>query len=64
MAARTDGRGTVAKVKTEGLQDTAPRFQMTSSPTLALLRDGLEVDRLMGARPASDILEFLGRLLR
>ena len=64
VAERTVGRVIVAKVNTEWLQETAARFQITSIPTLALLRDGLEVDRLMGARPASDILEFLGRLLR
>jgi thioredoxin 2 len=54
----------VAKVNTEWLQQTAAKFNINSIPTLALMREGLEVDRLMGARPAGDILEFLERLLK
>ena len=64
VAGRTVGRVVVAKVNTEWLQETAAKFQIRSIPTLALMREGLEVDRLTGARPARDILEFLSRLVR
>ena len=64
VAARAQGQVLVAKVNTEWLQPTAAKFNITSIPTLALMREGLEVERLMGARPASDILGFLERLLR
>ena len=64
VAARAQGQVIVAKVNTEYLQETADKFRIQSIPTIALMRDGLEVERLMGARPANDILDFLERLLR
>ena len=64
VAEEMAGRVIVAKVNTEWLQETAAKFQIRSIPTLALMREGLEVDRLMGARPAVEILEFLRRLVR
>ena len=64
VAARAQGQVVVAKVNTEWLQKTAAKFSINSIPTLALMREGLEVERLMGARPAGDILGFLERLLR
>ena len=63
VAESTAGKVIVAKVNTEWLQETAAKFQIRSIPTLALMREGLEVDRLMGARPAADILEFVTRLV-
>lgn len=64
VAARTVGRVVVVKVNTEYLQETAAKFRISSIPTMTLMREGLEVERIMGARPASDILSFLERLLR
>ena len=64
VAARTAGQVVIAKVNTQWLEETARKFNITSIPTLALMREGLEVDRLMGARPAADILGFVERLLR
>lgn len=64
VAARAQGQVLVAKVNTEWLQSTAAKFNITSIPTLSLMREGLEVERIMGARPAGDILDFLERLLR
>ena len=60
----TAGQVVIAKVNTQWLEETARKFNITSIPTLALMREGLEVDRLMGARPAADILGFVERLLR
>jgi thioredoxin 2 len=59
VAAQTAGRILVAKVNTEDLQRTAARFSIASIPTMALLREGLEVNRMSGARPARDILAFV-----
>ena len=64
VAARMVGQVVIAKVNTQWLEETARKFNITSIPTLALMREGLEVDRLMGARPAGDILDFVDRLLR
>ena len=59
VAAQAAGRFVVAKVNTEQLQRTAARFSIASIPTMTLMRDGLEVTRLSGARPAGDILLFV-----
>jgi thioredoxin 2 len=59
VAAQAAGRIIVAKVNTEELQRTAARFSIASIPTMTLMRDGLEVTRISGARPARDILAFL-----
>ena len=42
---------------------TAARFNVRSIPTLLVLRDGREVDRLVGALPRSEILHRLERNL-
>ena len=64
VAARLAGQVVVAKVNTQWLEGTARKFNVTSIPTLALMRGGLEVERMMGARPAGDILDFVEGLLR
>jgi thioredoxin 2 len=64
VAARAAGQVVVAKVNTQWLEGTARKFNITSIPTLALMREGLEVDRMMGARPAGGILDFVEGLLK
>ena len=59
VAAQAAGRLLVAKVNTEELQQTAARFSIASIPTMTLMRDGREVNRISGARPARDILAFV-----
>ena len=58
VAAQTPGEFLVIKVNTDQLTDVAARFQIRSIPTLGLLQHGREVDRLAGARPAADIIQF------
>lgn len=59
VAARTAGKVIVAKVNTEELPGTAGRFRIAGIPTMALMFDGMEINRISGARPASGILEFI-----
>lgn len=55
-AARLLGPGLrLGKVDTEAHPALGARFLVRSIPTLILFRGGRELDRLMGARPASDI---------
>jgi thioredoxin 2 len=61
VAAQTSGEFLVIKVNTDQLTDVAARFQIRSIPTLGLLHRGQEIDRLSGARPAADILQFARR---
>ena len=49
----------LGKVDTEREQALGARFQVQSIPTLALFRAGRELDRLMGARPAQDIVAWV-----
>jgi thioredoxin 2 len=49
----------VVKVDTEALQELAVRFQIQSIPMLAVFYRGHEKARIVGARPARDILAFI-----
>jgi thioredoxin 2 len=53
----------VLKVNTDVLEDVAARFRIRSIPTLALLAEGREIERIAGARPAAEIESFAARAL-
>jgi thioredoxin-like negative regulator of GroEL len=42
---------------------TAARFGVRSIPTLLVLRDGREVDRIVGVQPKSEIARRLQRVI-
>jgi thioredoxin 2 len=54
-AQRLAGRARLVKVNTDQAPALAGRFSIRSIPTLLLLRDGHEVGRLTGARPAAEL---------
>jgi thioredoxin 2 len=49
------GRALLVKVDTEALPDLGERFRIRSIPTLAVFRNGREISRDAGARPAAAI---------
>ena len=49
----------LAKLNTEVAQATAARFNIRSSPTLALFKNGREVARQAGAMGAADIVRWV-----
>jgi thioredoxin 2 len=53
------GRVIVAKVNTEELPELARAHRIASLPTLSLFWKGRELDRIMGARPAQAIRQWL-----
>jgi thioredoxin 2 len=55
------GRALFAKVDTEVAAKTALRFRVRSIPTMVLMRNGLEVDRAVGARSAREIVTWVER---
>ena len=55
------GKAVVVKVNTEALGELGERFRIRSIPTLAVFRDGAEVNRSSGARPAADIEAFVAQ---
>jgi thioredoxin-like negative regulator of GroEL len=63
VAQSNAGRYLVVKVNTDELTEVAERFRIRSIPTLALVSDGREIDRIAGARPAQEIEAFAERAL-
>lgn len=53
------GRVIVAKVNTDDLPDLATVHRISSLPTLSLLWQGRELDRMMGARSSAAIQQWL-----
>jgi thioredoxin 2 len=63
VAASNAGRYLVVKVDTEALPDLGQRHQVRSIPTMALFGGGREIARNIGARPATQIEEFVRQAL-
>ena len=57
------GRVKVAKLNIDENPGTANRFGVRSIPTLLVLKDGKEVDRLVGVQPKQEILRRLENVL-
>ena len=55
VARNLAGEVLVVKVETDTQTELAGRFGIRSIPTLAVFRDGREVTRVAGVRPAADI---------
>src|SRR5215475_8096213 len=63
LAAELAGRVRVAKLNVDENPATAARFHARSIPTLLVLKAGLEVDRVVGAQPKSEISRRLERIM-
>src|SRR5258706_9599961 len=63
LAGELAGRVKVAKLNTDENPMTGSRFNVRSIPTLLVLKDGKEIDRLVGALPKQDILRRLESLI-
>jgi thioredoxin 2 len=63
LAGDLAGRVKVAKLNTDENPMTASRFNVRSIPTLLVLKDGEEIDRLVGAIPKQEILRRLESVL-
>ena len=61
MAGTYDSRVRFAKVNTEVEQGIAATYQIRSIPTLALFKQGKEVDRVSGALPPAQLQAWLAR---
>lgn len=61
LAQERSGRLKVVRVDIDAAPNPASRFAVQSIPTLVLLRDGNEVDRVMGAVPKSQLDQWLDR---
>jgi thioredoxin 2 len=64
LAATMAGRVRFAKLNLDENPATASRFGVRSIPTLLVLRDGHEIDRIVGALPKAEIVRRLERIAR
>lgn len=64
VASRQAGRLLVVKVNTDEVEGVGDRLGIRSIPTMAVFKNGREVVRTAGARPASDIEAFVNSALR
>ena len=63
LAKELAGRAVVGKLDVDANPATASRFGVQSIPTLLILKDGKEVDRLAGVQSKSAILSRLSRFI-
>lgn len=59
VAATLSGRALVLKVDTDANAELSQRFGIRSIPTIAVFRDGREVNRVSGVRPAAAIAAMI-----
>ena len=63
LAAELAGRVRVGKLNVDDNPATASRFGVRSIPTLLLLRDGREIDRIVGALPKAELARRVAAML-
>ena len=63
LAERYAGRLKVVKVNVDDNPQVARTFDASSIPTLVFMRDGLPVDRVVGAQPEPVLADTIDRLL-
>lgn len=59
VAKEVKGRAVIGKLDIDNAQKIAAQFQVTSIPTLVLLKEGKEVGRLVGLRDEATIKQFI-----
>ncbi|MFA7636354.1 MAG: thioredoxin [Monoglobales bacterium] len=59
IANEADGEFIVGKVNVDEEPELASSFQVTSIPTLAVVKDGVVVRRAVGYKPKEQVLELL-----
>ena len=63
LAAEMAGRVRVGKLNVDENPRTAARFNLRSIPTLLLIKEGREIDRIIGVQPKSEIARRLARVV-
>ena len=64
LSSELTGRVTVAKLNIDQNPGVAARFRVQRIPTLLLLKNGREVDRLVGVQPKHEILRHVEAILQ
>jgi len=63
LAAEMAGRVRVAKLNVDENPATASRFNVSSIPSLLVLKEGREIDRIVGVQPKPEIARRLQRAI-
>ena len=63
LAAQMAGRVRFAKLNVDENPATASRFNVSSIPSLLVLKEGREIDRIVGAQPKPEIARRLQRAI-
>ena len=63
LATELAGRVRVVKLNVDDNPRTAARFDLRSIPTLLVLKDGREIDRLVGVQLKQEIMRRLGKVI-
>ena len=63
LAIELAGRVRVVKLNVDENPQTAARFDLRSIPTLLVLKDGREIDRLVGVQPKQEIARRLEKAI-
>lgn len=59
LASEMSGVVRVAKLNVDDNQRTASRFNVRSIPTLLIIKDGREVDRIVGVQPKAELIRHI-----
>ncbi|MFP4105712.1 MAG: thioredoxin [Phycisphaerae bacterium] len=59
LAAELDGQATVAKVNVDDCPHLAARFRVQAIPLLVVLKDGTEVDRVVGLQDKQSLVRSI-----
>ena len=63
LAAEYKGRVVVAKINVDENQSIPAKFGVRSIPSILVLKDGEEINRIVGARPKNDFKAILDPLV-
>ena len=63
MATEFDGRLKVCKVDVDSAQDVAAEFGIRSIPTLVFIKNGAEVDRIIGVVSKQDLVKKIEQVI-
>jgi thioredoxin-like negative regulator of GroEL len=63
LAAEMAGRVRVGKLNVDENPVTAQRFNIRGIPALLVLKEGREIDRIVGVQPKSEIVKRLERAI-
>jgi thioredoxin 1 len=61
LADDLDGRASVAKINVDDQPSLAARFRVSGIPLLVVIKDGREVDRVVGLQNKVDLAQLLAR---